>query len=473
MPASKREPESLTRGMNEGLRCFSLTATSNIGLKRRAKQQRGNECKEVVFMSKPRHMASNATDRLGIELVHAIKKFNLSTMAPAFITPRQLGNSILLDSVAKVLVQLSRHTCTVTNTIATQAPILRSYGVVLRHAGVFVSSTDLRNRDETVTALTLLFLVDTLMQSYNPTWAGGAAHLQGALALFCSRTHISDPPLAVRAALCCSEYYTFILPVYTDQVSPFEHEAWLDMDLPSLGEEPRALSRLRRISHKLNIRLPRLIRDVRALRAGCTDEETWMAARALTNELTALEDKESESWVLHEVQLVPTLDANDRVIVPYSFKFNTIHQLVDALDYWKVRLVLNGLQSALASLESQCAVKFPMLVDVNTTQSYLDAEGHRLATNILMSWQDDRSRPPNGTLAMSHAVTVVRCYMQRLTNYRGVPRAVMENWLYEAFKRSWLRGYCASKAEWDTWRVLDGGPLSTMMMRAGVGKGSR
>ncbi|KAK4952808.1 hypothetical protein LTR10_009616 [Elasticomyces elasticus] len=472
MPASKREPESLTRGMNEGLRCFSFTAMSNIGLKRKSKQQRGNERKEVVFMSKPRYMPSNTTDRLGYELVHAIKKFNMSTMAPAFITPRQLGNSILLDAVANVLVQLSRHTCTITNTITTQAPILRSYGVVLRYAGVFVSSTDLRSKDETVTALTLLFLIDSLMKSYDSTWTGGAAHLQGALALFCSRTSASHPPLAVRAALCCSDYYTFILPVYTEQVSPFEHEAWLDMDIPSLGEEPRALSRLRRISHKLNILLPRLIRDVRALREGCRDEKIWVAARVLANKLMALEEKESESWVLHEVQLVPTLDANDRAIVPYSFKFDTLQQLVDALDYWKVRLVLNGLQSALASLESQCAVKFPKLVDVNATQPHLDAEGHRLATNILMSWQDDRSRPPSGTLAMSHAVTVVRCYMQRLTNFRGVPRTMMEDWLYEAFKRSWLRGYCASKAEWDTWRVLDGGPLSTMMMKAGVAKGS-
>ncbi|KAK3628456.1 hypothetical protein LTR56_018611 [Elasticomyces elasticus] len=473
MPASKREPESLTRGMNEGLRCFSLTAMSNIGLKRRAKQQRGNECKEVVFMSKPRHMPSNAAERLGNELVHAINKFNMSTMAPAFITPRQLGNSILLDSAANVLVQLSRHTCTVTNTITTQAPILRSYGVVLKYAGVFVSSTDLRSKDETVTALTLLFLIDSLMKSYDPTWTGGAAHLQGALALFCSRTSARHPPLAVRAALCCSDYYAFILPVYTEQISPFEHEAWLDMDIPSLEEEPRALSRLRRISHKLNILLPRLIRDVRALREGCRDERIWVAARVLADKLMALEDKDSESRVLHEVQLIPTLDANDRLIVPYSFKFNTIQPLVDALDYWKVRLVLNGLQSALASLESSWAVGSPMLVDIGSTQSHLDAEGHRLATNILMSWQDDRSRPPSGTLAMSHAVTVVRCYMQRLTKYRGVPRAVMEDWLYEAFKRSWLRGYCASKEEWDTWRVLDGGQLSTMMMKAGVGKGSR
>ncbi|KAK4905862.1 hypothetical protein LTR49_024908 [Elasticomyces elasticus] len=198
-----------------------------------------------------------------------------------------------------------------------------------------------------------------------------------------------------------------------------------------------------------------------------------MAARALTNELIALEDKESERWVLHEVKLVPTSDADNPVIVPYPFKFDTIQQLVDALDCWKVRLVLNGLQSALVSLESPCAAKFPMLVDSSTTQSYLDAEGHRLATNILMSWQDDRSRPPSGTLAMSHGVTVVRCYMQRPTNFRGVPRAAMEDWLYEAFKRSWLRGYCASKAEWDTWRVLDGRSLSAMMMKTGVGKGSR
>ncbi|KAK5678148.1 hypothetical protein LTS10_009318 [Elasticomyces elasticus] len=296
----------------------------------------------------------------------------------AIVAPMQLGNSKVLDATSELLISLCQHISPQSMTITQLEPLSRSYLKALKLAMISVTTPHLRDQDETVAALSLLFVTNTLIQLYDRSWDGGMSHLSGTFALLCAKPPNRKPSPAIRASLCAAGFHTFVSPTFAGNVSPFEDPAWLDMELVHLRDASEQLMRLRRLSHQLYIKLPRLIREVRALRNGRMDGRAGVLA--LSDELISLEDEEAETWMLHQVKIVPTRDSGDKVIVGcFSFEFPTLEEMDAAICYWQTRLTLSRLRNVVDSITSSALVR--------EAPGKLQNRILRLCANILMSWQ--------------------------------------------------------------------------------------
>ncbi|KAK5697697.1 hypothetical protein LTR17_023879 [Elasticomyces elasticus] len=381
----------------------------------------------------------------------------MALMAPVIVAPMQLGNSKVLDASSELLISLCRYSSSQSMTITQLEPLSRSYLKALKLAMISVTTPHLRDQDETVAALSLLFATGTLIQLYDRSWDGGMSHLSGAFALLCAKPPNRRASPAIRAALCAAGFHTFISPTFAGTVSPFEDPEWLDMELVQFQNASEQLLRLRRLSHQLFIKLPRLIARVRALRNG--EMDVLAEVMALSDELMALEDEEAETWMLRRVKVVTTRDSGDKVILGcFSFEFPVLEEMDAAICYWQTHLTLSKLRSVVASLapsafmgEGPCKLQDRIL---------------RLCANILMTWQYSSDRSPCGTMSMTLALNIVWTALRGCTFYRKIPVAVVGTWLFKAFQRSWL-GWTTrqSFAQFDeACAVLDGGPLSLFML---------
>ncbi|KAK3615333.1 hypothetical protein LTR56_026655 [Elasticomyces elasticus] len=383
----------------------------------------------------------------------------MALMAPAIVAPMQLGNSKVLDANSELLISLCRYSSSQSMTITQLEPLSRSYLKALKLAMVSVTTPHLRDQDETVAALSLLFATGTLIQLYDRSWDGGMSHLSGAFALLCAKPPNRRASPAIRAALCAAGFHTFISPTFAGIVSPFEDPAWLDMELVQLRDPSEKLVRLRRVNHQLFIKLPRFIAGVRALRNG--EMDVLAEIMVLSDELMALEDKEAETWLLHRVRIVNTRDSGDKVIVGcFSFESPVLEEMDAAICYWQMYLTLTKLRSVVASLAPSA------LVGAGPCKP--QDRMIRLCANILMTWQYASDRSPCGTMSMTLALNTVWAALRGCTFYHNIPVAVVGTWLFKAFQRSWL-GWTTrqSFAHFDgVCAVLDGGPLSLFMLDA-------
>ncbi|KAK5691717.1 hypothetical protein LTR17_025620 [Elasticomyces elasticus] len=388
----------------------------------------------------------------------------------AIVAPMQLGNSKVLDATSELLISLSQHSSPQSMTITQLEPLSRSYLKALKLAMISVTTPHLRDQDETVAALSLLFVTGSLIQLYDRSWDGGMSHLSGTFALLCAKPPNRKPSPAIKASLCAAGFHTFVSPTFAGTVSPFEDPAWLDMELVHLWNASEQLLRLRRLSHQLFIKLPRLISGVRALRNGETNVLTEVIT--LSDELMALEDGEAETWMLHRVRIVPTRDRGDKVIVgSFSFEFAALEAMDAAICYWQTRLTLSRLRSVVVSTTPSALVSEAPHA-ISNDESKLHGRTLRLCANILMTWHCRPEQIRLGPQPMRHnehdTLKTVWMALRGCVSYRDVPVAVVGTWLFKAFQRSWL-GWTSrpSFAQWDeVCAVLDGGPLSSFMLDA-------
>ncbi|KAF2165642.1 hypothetical protein M409DRAFT_23932 [Zasmidium cellare ATCC 36951] len=303
--------------------------------------------------------------------------------------PSRIGHSPCLDlaltanmeahSIDTGDASISEERCFHTSTLATGA--LHS----LMKSGRGATS------DEAMLTVALLFNFEADVRAWSierrrgPVDHSAVLHMKGLAAMFSSRPPGSETEAsaAFRALWYATSFYVaFILQLFSPETSPFERPVWLDLepvvdDARGVENVVESIRSLRKISNKLFICLPRLIKLCQRVRRGDEEEETKEAAIKVAKLLYGLNDTRAEDRLLHSINVVKTSERESpgMELIPYVFKFSSFTEYEAAVAYWTTRLFV--LQQC-RRLNSICPEIF--------STSDLQSEGSRTAKNIMMSW---------------------------------------------------------------------------------------
>ena len=178
----------------------------------------------------------------------------------------------------------------------------------------------------------------------------------------------------------------------------------------------------------------------------------------LATKLLHLEDRESESAVLHSVKVGETKCPCDKDITPYSIEFRDLDQYEATMEYWTSRVMVIHLFIRLKAClgenyHSDLAMK---------SSEELRNEQLRLVQNIFMGWESDclrgpciaRSRPMvSKALATWAVVSGSPCF-------RGKPADVIREAILRKFHAGAGERPALDLAKMDeTAEMYTGGPL--------------
>lgn len=303
--------------------------------------------------------------------------------------PSRVGHSICLDlaltanmeaySIETSDASISTERCFHTSTLATGA--LHS----LMKTGRGAIS------DEAMLTVALLFNFEhsvriwSIERTKGPVDQSAVLHMKGLAAMFSSRPPASETSALFRAMWYATSFYVaYTLQLFNpESSSPFEKPAWLELE-PVMDDEvvddalTESLRSLRKISNKLFICLPRLIKLCQAVRRGDGDENTKQAAFKIAQILYELRETRAEDHLLHSINVVKTSDKESpgKEILPYVFRFASFTEYEAALMYWTTRLFVL----------KQCHRLNVAQANAFSTNE-LRREGGRTAKNIMMSWE--------------------------------------------------------------------------------------
>ncbi|KAK6416874.1 hypothetical protein LTR81_009680 [Elasticomyces elasticus] len=402
--------------------------------------------------------------RLSNEYIRCIRDFRM-TISPQAFSACQLGQAPLLDAAAHALIQLRRHSNPATQTLTNKPLVVTSYSRAMSLARDAITNPATRFTESTISGISLLGAIDCLLQLHDPSHSGAFGHWGGLTALLLASPESKHPSETVRANIYNAGFLTMVIPTFTGQDSPFETPYWLALEPPSLDTEPFELTQLRSAGQRIGMSLPRLLRLTREVRTGSGDV---VGALGLVEELFWFAEPSAEDWLLHRVRIVPTRDAGDKIIQPWSYEFKSLEELDAAVRYWQVLLILLRVRTVLRSY-STCSEEATMASscrrqsDDIPSSTPVNDDQRRLATNLLMAWQETiTTHAPFGTQSSAHGLMAVWGYLRQHKFYRDVvPRDVMGAWVLKSFKRC-VRGtvneHTMAEFDWAT-GVLEGGDL--------------
>nr|POF04189.1 hypothetical protein CFP56_21944 [Quercus suber] len=373
--------------------------------------------------------------RLQYAFLEAVDDLNLQNSWVAFAIPR-IGTNPVIDTAAKAVVQAHIH--------ATHSPTSKPRAG--ENTSYYLQAiTSLRENlvpaDQTLIAVALLALYETVLRGADHDactqhWMGVAA-----IALAKGRkTSAEEWSEAARAIL--TEYWVCLGSRTACAIgipSPFDNTAdgWLDID-PIFGgpdnEVPYDTVKLRKHSHGHYIRFPRLLAMLRSLRQHRDPDAHPQVNEIieLARELLHNGNHEAESKMLHRVQVTRTLDATDREVTLYSYHFRSEGEVSSCVLYWQSRL--STIKCCL--MINEVLNRSPTPFDTES----LEKEQARIATNIIMSWQDGFKRDIFGRY-MSQAIFVTHLALKNFKTFRGKPTSHTRNWLLKCFHK-------AAEADW-------------------------
>lgn len=245
------------------------------------------------------HKPSSAATRLRLELISMMDRTQRHGTWMTLV-PSRIGHSEAIDSAAKAIVKAVEHSNV--NTSITEDSCLGSYSKAL---------TTLRDDMQKPTPNDDLLLTVALLVTFERVFAYSSiplrSHMHGVVAIMMQAKSGKPPSEMTRALQYQFWAVAFIGPCVMGVPSPFEAPRWLDADPVLLAEDEltapwKVVSRLRKMSNQLFIRLPRLIMLVKGLQVD-PDREKVTEAIILAKDLLEIEDIDAESAILHHVRV--------------------------------------------------------------------------------------------------------------------------------------------------------------------------
>lgn len=175
--------------------------------------------------------------------------------------------------------------------------------------------------------------------------------------------------------------------------SPFEEPIWLNMKTFRTPFMTASEAELWKVSMKLFICLPRLIALVRSLRESVPDGSISKEARALATDLMRIKAATAEDDFLHGVKIRAASHPADGHVVPYSFQYKTLAQMIGVTLYWQTQLVCNLLCANVHALGP-----LPKGVDFDIAE--MQEQKKQMTTSLLMSWEYAHCVGPIGNWAL-------------------------------------------------------------------------
>ena len=235
------------------------------------------------------------------------------------------------------------------------------------------------------------------------------------------------------------------------------------LDPPNVQLSSIAAVRLRKVSYQLFIRLPRLIALVRILRDR-TDMDYLCHVLALTEQLSALKDADSENQLLHAVNFTKTRHPADACIIPVSFRFNRPADFRTMVYYWQTSVLLQRLCCKLHYM-------FPDQADIDPEAAKADTV--RMSSNLLMSWEYAYGYSAFGAVgsgagANAFGIAMIALWgcLADVDTFRGQSSAMTRAWVLYRFQ-DLLRGAVKLSAEDmdEMAELFVGGPVSGVIPR--------
>ena len=410
-----------------------------------------DEAQSLVEQSLQTHIPNCPEVKLAKRFIRSLGRLHMQA-AFCLLVPSYIGHTLEIDLAVQAVIAAVE--CPkakgVDNTIARI-----SYGHALQALRQRVDFSD-----SSLMAVALLSLYEGVMRMHTQAQF---SHRYGIAKIMLSRPKRREGPSELERALLYSDWdRRWRAPTALGTVSPFEDPYWLNAE-PRKRHSPEEIVRLRMITNRLYIMLPRLTLYVRRLRESsesygrCKAEEE---AAALANHLLALRDKDAESFMLHGVKVVPTKDQWDMPIVRYSFEFQTLQQMAFANAYWHTRLLLMQL----------CLKILASTANTSLLQSEEDikSETKRMLTNVFMSYQFAKTLSMMGHISIAQPLVASFGALSCLDRWQDLPVSSVKKWIVLRMNDTWSkwgRSFSSKDLE-EVTSVLSGGPLEGVLPKS-------
>lgn len=312
--------------------------------------------------------------------------------------------------------------------------------------------------DSSLVTVALLSLYEATTRMHTPAQF---SHRYGIAKIMLSKPKLSSGPSELDRALLYSDWdRRWRVPVALGVVSPFEDPYWLNAE-PLRRHSPEQIVRLRVLTNRIYITLPRLILYVRQLRedSGCDVSEAAERTSSLANELLKLKDQDAESFLLHGVKVVPTKGQWDIPIVKYSFEYQTLQQMSFANAYWHSRLILMQLCATILAL--------PGSASLSQSENDIKSETKRMVTNVFMSYQFAQTQNMMGHICIAQPLVACFGALSCLDQWQDLPVSSVKKWIILRMNDSWGnwgRSFSSQDLE-EINGVLSGGPLKGLLVQ--------
>jgi hypothetical protein len=358
--------------------------------------------------------------------------------SPVSLAPRHVGSCQAVDAAANALCYAAHARVDVANGNASNAHglALRSYSTAVVQLRELVGSPDRQLSDDVLLTIALLSIAEyALPKGSGSALSASLLHFEAMQSVLLARpSHVIPTSSTVaRMVLYNCWVQAFYVPCAFNRVSPFENEAWLQLDPPTCDGLCGDFRQIMQLGMAMQVRLPRALRTVRALRIGSNAEAS--EAIMVCKTLLKLEDLVAETELLRQLRVVLTEAKGDDVIQRVSFAFASSSQVAWSLTYWHCRLMVMRLCLTTAKHAPDAFDQTAMLVAQERTVS-----------NILMSWQWLRGKPPWIIFLIIQPFFECIRALEMQPSFRGLPSAVVT---------AWIRRQLHDMYSVDEWQDLD------------------
>lgn len=216
----------------------------------------------------------------------------------------------------------------------------------------------------------------------------------------------------------CERYILRGLP------SPFDRHPWRDLELP--GDICPQTRQLMKIALRILLKVPRLVQNLRYLRAESgirSESERATIAQNLSSllEATFRDEFDTSGEVFNRLVKSETLSDLDRSIIPLSFEFDDYRDLHALVEYCRARLLVLNIYHQLVALDVGATEHLQLPLDSRK-------ERNQMVDWILMAWQGCRqaNRLNRG---LTIALFPVWGALREFVEYRGHPIKDVLAWL--------------------------------------------
>ena len=339
---------------------------------------------EAIICTTPAllHKPASSTSRLCLNTVHLLDRLRL-TGSWFELIPSRLGFSPVVDFAVEAFVK--RNTPAFQSGAVAPSGAFQSYGKAIQGLQRCISNNDEALSDKSLLACSLLaychhpFSLPISPRLKEEPLKYALSHLYGIQAILTSLPPRRQPSEFTLALLSWHIPLLLDIPVSLGIVSPFEHIKWFDWQPEDLEVPSAQITKLKRIAHRIFLRLPRLIMYMRAWRglsvtAGSDQRKAMQATTTLARDFLGCKGASSENLLLHQISVIKTTDPPTAEVVPYSFCFTSLAYFEAAISYWQSRALILRICLRIGNYDSY-------------DKTALCKEGLRTARNLLMSWQ--------------------------------------------------------------------------------------
>ncbi|KAK4499108.1 hypothetical protein PRZ48_009620 [Zasmidium cellare] len=333
-------------------------------------------------------------------LIKCIENLGMDS-TPIVYLPSRIGECDMLDIAAEALIHLSMGSEYGSNTVlaptSARSKYARSMSLVRKKLNMWNGETDL---DALIGTTSLLGLIDVLSRD------GMRSKSQTSLEFMTHWNGISN------LLLCSAPSAAGSTP------SPFEAEHWLAAEPADLHPTTSELRAMNICSHRLSVRLPRLVALVRQLRE-LHDAKALYEATSLSELLYECQESAAESWILRRTRVFSTsMDSETSAYIPSAMAFASAREMTAAVLYWQSRIVTTRIYNLLHNASHTDPWDF------HTT-----AEELQLANNILMAWPYGNSGGFCVTAPFALGFVCVWLVCRSIPNFHGLPTEYFADWI--------------------------------------------